>query len=205
MIPRCKIVDCSVCGNSNVKGRKVGKKTYCFACYDNKKKEESFVKAIKKYERRKAAINVGSKLRKETSKRDIQVNSLQALKLDLDREFSLFIRLKYADERGIVICFTCDRPMHYKNIQCGHFVSRSESITRYLEGNNFPQCPRCNSNHELNISVYAKKLNEIKPGFSEELIRMGKEVYKYTQDEIKELIYYYRDKNKLLKQKLING
>ena len=41
MIPRCKIVDCSVCGNSNVKGRKVGKKTYCFACYDNKKKEES--------------------------------------------------------------------------------------------------------------------------------------------------------------------
>ena len=66
------------------------------------------------------------------------------LKKKLDAIFSKYIRLKQADHRGYVTCVTCGKDDHYKNMQCGHFVSRGKLATRYDETNCNVQCVGCN-------------------------------------------------------------
>jgi len=71
--------------------------------------------------------------------------SLSKLKKDLDVVFSLFIRLRNADDQGMVECFTCNKIAHYKNgMQCGHFQSRKHLATRFDEVNCQVQCSGCN-------------------------------------------------------------
>ena len=54
----------------------------------------------------------------------------------LDAIFSQYIRLKDADHKGDVTCFTCGKVSHYKKgIQNGHFQSRRFMSTRYDEKN----------------------------------------------------------------------
>ena len=65
--------------------------------------------------------------------------SVSKLKKELDKWFSLYIRLKYSDDNGMVICFTSGRKYHYKNIHAGHFISRRHLATRWLEQNVMPQ------------------------------------------------------------------
>ena len=62
------------------------------------------------------------------------------LKKELDQIFSIFIRQKYSDGNGMVACYTCGKVMHWKQIQNGHFISRSYLATRFHEDNCRPQC-----------------------------------------------------------------
>lgn len=62
--------------------------------------------------------------------------TLSALKKELDRVFSLYIRKKYPAE-----CYTCGKK---GTLQCGHFVSRVYLATRFDENNCRPQCVGCN-------------------------------------------------------------
>ena len=61
-----------------------------------------------------------------------------------DKYFSLFIRLKNADKNGNCKCATCGKLYHWKNIDCGHFMTRDQQATRYEEKNVAPQCASCN-------------------------------------------------------------
>lgn len=69
-----------------------------------------------------------------------------ALTRQLDAEFSRFVRLIYADECGRVCCATCDdpTPRDWREMQCGHFVSRRHFLHRWEVANCAPQCPKCN-------------------------------------------------------------
>lgn len=62
----------------------------------------------------------------------------------LDRAFSVYIRTQAMDRKGIARCFTCDRRMHWKKLQCGHFMSRQYYSQRWNEVNAYPQCRACN-------------------------------------------------------------
>ena len=85
----------------------------------------------------KRAILKPSKAKKSTS-------SIKGPKRKADTNFSLFVRQRDADERGIVRCCTCGDPHHWKQLDCGHFQSRRYESTRYDEKNTGPQCPSCN-------------------------------------------------------------
>lgn len=69
--------------------------------------------------------------------------SISKLKKELDKWFSLYIRLKYSN-RGMCRCYTCHKPFHYKDLHCGHFIPRHILITRWDENNCRPQCVGCN-------------------------------------------------------------
>ena len=74
--------------------------------------------------------------------------TISKLKKELDKFFSLFIRLRYATENlGLVQCFTCGKVAHYKTggMQCGHFQSRRHHSTRWDEKNVNAQCAGCNT------------------------------------------------------------
>ena len=62
----------------------------------------------------------------------------------LDRIFSLFIRLRDADNSGYCCCITCGKIFHWKNGDAGHFIPRDRHATRYNTKNVNFQCLHCN-------------------------------------------------------------
>ena len=70
--------------------------------------------------------------------------SRKGLVKKLDTIFSLYIRLRKSDQKGIAECYTCGTKKHYKELQCGHFQSRKHYATRWEETNCQIQCYSCN-------------------------------------------------------------
>ena len=71
--------------------------------------------------------------------------TVSKLKKELDKWFSLYIRLREANEYGMCQCFTCGVVRHYKDgMQNGHFQSRKHLATRFDEENCQVQCVKCN-------------------------------------------------------------
>lgn len=79
----------------------------------------------------------------------------------LDALHSEFIRRRFANEKGIVKCWTCDREYHWKQIQCGHFQSRRHRSTRWDELNTMPQCTGCNVFKQGQQYIFGKKLDQV--------------------------------------------
>lgn len=84
--------------------------------------------------------------------------SRKKLIADLDREFSQYTRLSYADENGYNKCYTCGRRAHYKEMQCGHFMPRSLMATRWNGNNARPQCGVCNSSANGRRDTFRRNL-----------------------------------------------
>lgn len=68
---------------------------------------------------------------------------------------SKYIRLRDADDSGMVQCVTCGNYHHWKDLDAGHFFSKSMGNAAYFEESNiFPQCRSCNRFHEGNKQRY---------------------------------------------------
>lgn len=72
------------------------------------------------------------------------MKKLSTLKNTLDKKFSIYIRMREADEEGYVKCCTCDKVKHWKEMDCGHFQSRRFLIIRWDYRNAAAQCKGCN-------------------------------------------------------------
>lgn len=112
------------------------------------------------------------------------------LKKQLDKIFSEYIRRKYSDNQGRSECYTCGKKAHWKELQCGHFISRSYLATRFMEENCRPQCVGCNIFGNGKPVEFAKRLSrEISPAIIKTLYKKAQEITKdfpYEQ-KIKEL------------------
>ena len=86
--------------------------------------------------------------------------STTVLKKKLDTIFSIYIRLKYADEDLNVQCFTCDRIYPYKKMQNAHFWGRTHLSTRWDEENCYPGCYGCNVAKNGNYIEYTLRLQK---------------------------------------------
>ena len=97
----------------------------------------------------------------------------------LDRLVSLIVR---ARDRSCVICGSRE------NLQCGHFVSRVFTNTRWNLENCNCQCASCNVKHELDAVPYLLFI-ELKygKGTAEKLSRMAHETKKINRLERLEL------------------
>lgn len=73
--------------------------------------------------------------------------------------FSKFIRLRDADENGMVACFTCGSVKHFTELDAGHYIPKSISLAlRFDERNVNPQCVGCNQFRHGNLTQYALAL-----------------------------------------------
>ena len=106
----------------------------------------------------------------------------------LDVIFSQYIRNKYANKRGMVKCFTCDREYEVKNIQNGHFQSRRSYATRWEEDNCRPQCLKCNMYDQGRQYEFGLKLGQ---QLAEEMYIKSQQIIKFTSDELIEKIDHY--------------
>ena len=112
------------------------------------------------------------------------------LKKELDKVFSQYIRLKYADHNGMCECFTCGTQKHWKNIQAGHFMSRRHMATRWHEDNVKPQCVKCNmfsqgEQYRFGVNLGDKAI---------EMEELSRTTMKFATFELQELIADYKIK-----------
>ena len=56
------------------------------------------------------------------------------LKKKLNAVVSKYVRLKYANKKGMVRCYTCNTIKYYKQIHCGHFVKRNHTCEHPEQG-----------------------------------------------------------------------
>jgi len=119
----------------------------------------------------------------------------QTSKTTLDRIFSEFIRRRDADENGYIRCISCGKIVKWKESDCGHYINRKHSSTRYDEKNCNAQCRACNRFDEGNIQGYRRGLIA-KYGLREtELLEVKKyNVCKLGKLEINALAAEYRKK-----------
>jgi|694.fasta_scaffold23799_19 hypothetical protein len=127
--------------------------------------------------------------------KDISEESLQILIDELDKVFSLYVRLKDADLKGDVICITCSNKFNYKDVDAGHYIPRVHMNTRWDEDNVKPQCINCNRYNYGMIDVFEKYLENNKKGITEYLKEKSKKISKISKQELKELIELYSYKN----------
>jgi len=70
--------------------------------------------------------------------------SIPQLKKKADKLYSLKLRKEAANKEGMCKCYTCSSIKHWKELQCGHFVTRTITALRYEPKNTRPQCVSCN-------------------------------------------------------------
>ena len=110
----------------------------------------------------------------------------------LDAVFSQYIRLKDSAD-GYATCFTCGKKDHWKKLQNGHFQSRKHYATRWDEQNCQVQCAGCNVFRYGEQFLFAKYLDErFYAGLSDELYFKSKQIVKFTNSEIEDMILKYK-------------
>ena len=130
------------------------------------------------------------------------MKSISKLKKELDKYFSLFIRLRDATDEGLCQCFTCGCVKHYKKgMQNGHFQSRSFLSTRFNEENCQPQCVGCNMFKQGEQYKFALALDsKYGEGTAEELESLARLTVKLTRVDYEDSIRYYKSAVEKLKK-----
>ena len=73
--------------------------------------------------------------------------------------FSRYIRMKDADDFGMVRCFTCGKVDHWKKMDAGHFKSQGHhKKLKFFEKNVQVQCTRCNRFLHGNLGEFHRLL-----------------------------------------------
>jgi len=123
----------------------------------------------------------------------------QSAKKRLDQVFSKWVRLSNADKNGYCTCVTCGNKFHWKDIQCGHWISRNHSATRWLSSNTGPQCRGCNlfgrGRHHEFASYIRHKYGEEE---LEKLTIASRRVTKFHSYDLEAMIAYYERELKSL-------
>jgi hypothetical protein len=130
------------------------------------------------------------------------LKTISKLKKELDNIFSLFIRLRGANEFGLVQCFTCGTVKHYKKgMQNGHFQSRRFMSTRFDEENCQIQCVKCNMFEQGQQYQFGLQLDaKYGEGTADELIFLAHKTVKFTRSDYDDKLSYYKSAVQNLKK-----
>lgn len=107
--------------------------------------------------------------------------------------FSMFIRLRDSDEQGFCKCFTCNRILFWKKMDCGHGLGRQHLSTKYSEKNNHAQCKHCNGFNGGMREVYKEEVNKRYGPQTWELLEIqARKPAKWSQFEADALEKHYK-------------
>lgn len=120
--------------------------------------------------------------------------SINKLIKKLDAVYSTYVRSINADFNGYVACYTCGVKKHWKDQQCGHYVSRAVKSLRFDQRNTKVQCVGCNIFKHGALDEYALALQkEYGEGILKELNQTKNQSKRYTVLELQGLIQFYTD------------
>jgi hypothetical protein len=134
---------------------------------EEKKREREALKQVKMINKsiEKSKLSSLKQIQKQSEKRVYATKPSKSKQLSdshrqsnvkrLDIQFSIFIRLLYAESvTGWCRCITCNDKIHWKEIQNGHFINRANYKYRRDEKNCHPQCKECNEYKNGNLKEY---------------------------------------------------
>ena len=121
------------------------------------------------------------------------MKTISKLKKELDKWFSLYIRLRDATDEGLVQCITCGVVKHYKSMHNSHFQSRKHLATRWNEKNCDVGCIKCNifnfgEQYKFSIALD----NKYGEGTAEELELLARTIMKVSRIDYEDKISYYK-------------
>jgi len=195
LIATSKFGDCVRCGEKETSCKKRGKDLICTSCC----KIEDTKKQVEK-------ANLRNRVRglygHQVSEGKEDMASRANLMADLDVLASRIVRLREADENGNLVCFCCDKRIHWSMADCSHFISRKNLALRWdLKYNLRPSCKKCNQQEYGNLEPFADKLELECAGIVEILREKSREVYKPELQELKAMLIDFRAKLRLLEAK----
>ena len=115
---------------------------------------------------------------------------LSAIRRDLDKAFSAYIRKRDADENGMGRCITCYR---WAKLECGHFIPRQHIATRWSETNCAGQCSFCNRwQHGAQAEFYVILVKMYGEKTVNELMASKHKTMKFTRSQLEEMLERYR-------------
>jgi len=116
-------------------------------------------------------------------------------------QFSLFVRLRDADENGYIICCTSGRRVHYKDADAGHFIGRRHLATKFDERNVHAQSRndnRFNGGRQYEFSLFIDR--KYGKGTADKLLVASRQLCKRGKFEIDQLTKHYRNEVVRLKK-----
>ena len=105
------------------------------------------------------------------------------------KDLQRLVRMKAADKDGFCRCVSCGVLKHWKEMDGGHFISRSKLATKLETTNVHPQCKRCNGfststtvldYRDYMLEMYGKE-------WVEWLREESRKIKKWTRQELLEL------------------
>lgn len=168
------------------------KTSECFSC----KKERPIWKKDSENKQcfcKECATRIAGKKAKTTKPAKKKVVPISKLKTELDLIYSQYIRLRDSDHSGYSQCITCGKLEFYKQIQCGHFLSRRHFSTRWEPKNTHSQCKACNMFNQglqWNHSKYIEK--RYGAGTCELLHEQSQQTFKLDRVWLEDQIQHYK-------------
>ena len=104
------------------------------------------------------------------------------------KDLQRLVRMKAADKDGFCRCVSCGVLKHWKEMDGGHFISRSKLATKLETTNVHPQCKRCNGfststtvldYRDYMVDMYGKE-------WVEWLRKESQKIKKWTREELLE-------------------
>lgn len=133
-------------------------------------------------------------------KRASKTAERQKLVHKLDDAFSEYIRLRDADENGIVTCITCGDKHHWRDVDCGHYILRGNAATRWELKNSHGQCGLCNGSQDGKAEAHAEAIDRLYgAGTAEQLQKQGKQERHFSEHELQGMIDELRKEIKAVK------
>lgn len=123
-----------------------------------------------------------------------------------DKWFSEYIRLRYANGLGYVECFTCSKRGYWKEFDCGHYIKRQFTLTRFNEINCQVQCKYCNMYLQGNDAKF--RANLVSLYGEDKILRLEaakRRVNPMKEYELKAISDIYRNKVKEIKKEMVIG
>ena len=131
--------------------------------------------------------------RPKKRKRASKVKSVSNLIKEADAVFSQYIRRKYADRDGMVKSFTGNEVKHWKQMHCGHYLSRMYKAMRWDEDNARPQSMAENIwKHGNPIEFRINLVAEIGEDRVKALEAKRHGVFRSTREHIQGIIDHYK-------------
>lgn len=127
-------------------------------------------------------------LKEKDKPRKDRVVPIAKLIKKLDAVFSIYIRNR---DKGV--CFTCGVKKNPKEMQCGHYESRSHFETRWDTRNCHCQCYSCNVMRNGNMTNYAINLiKKYDKGILDRLHKLAQTPVRLKREDLLSQIEFYK-------------
>lgn len=136
-----------------------------------------------------SGLKTKTTLKKSLTPKRQRKPQVSKLKKEADKYWSLATRYRFINKDGSVDCVTCGVKKDFKDIQCGHFMSRRFNATRFSEFNTAPQCVGCNLMRYGEQYKFGRWIDDMYgPGTAERLYGEARVPHQFKASELEEII-----------------